>query len=193
MSDAFGVPGVGQDLCSMLRMRAKHLALAANTLAGGQVQTSRNAPLTGDRPFFVSIFTPKIKRTLLGDSPATFMAKVSLVVIGKVTGSTLAEAEVFVDTLRVQLENALLSSAGFWFPPLEKVTGIETVIEFPGDDETHLGFVTMVIDCQCTDSFGVPTGPQLETIQVTVPNATMPSGNLPADNLIGAIITLPGA
>ena len=193
MSDAFGVMGAGLDLCSMLRARAKALVLAANTLAGTQVQTSRNSPLTDEQPFFVAIYTPEINRTWAGEAPVSFTAKVTLVVVGKATGKVLTEAEARTDMLRVQLENALLASVGFWTTPVERVNSVNTTLEFPSEGEVHTGYVTMKMECQCTDYFVPDDGVPLTMIGLTIPNPTMPAGSLPEDNLIGATISLTGA
>ncbi len=190
--DAFGVAGAGMDLASLMRARAVSILRAAGTLAGTQVEAFRDMAITGDDLFFIAVYTPRIQRAWLGDSPPNYQAKVELVIIGKATGRTGAEAEWLTDTLRIQIENALLTSAAFWAMPLERINTIESVQELPGDAEQHEGFITMRLECQCVDVFPVTAGAPLELAGVTVPNPSTPASNtVPADNLIGAAVTIP--
>ncbi len=193
MSDAFGVVGAGADLCSQLRARAQTLLLAANTLALAQVETSRDDAFTGDDPFAIAIYTPKISRTWLGDSPLQFTAKINLAIVARVLAPSLKQVETDADTMRVQIEQGLLSSPAFYAAPMERINSIDTTIEFPGNNEQHEAQVTVLLECQCTDVFApnLTAAPALATVNATVPNATVPPGTLPADNLIGATIIIP--
>ena len=192
MSDAFRVAGAGADLCSVLRETAKN-CLFGKTLALSQVECCRDEAWTDDDPIAISIFTPKISRTWLGDAPPQFQAKISLAIVGRVLGPTLAMAEMYTDLLRLQMENALLSAPSFWATPLERVNSIETTIEFPGKDAMHEGQVTMVLECQCVDIFVPIETTSFETVNLSVPNPTVPASAEPESNLIGVEITIPGA
>lgn len=186
MSDAFNITGAGQDLCSLLRARTQSILLAAATVAGDAVETSRNDAFTEADAAAIAIYTPKISRTWLGDTPLAFTAKVNLAVVGRVLQPTLAQAECQIDTLRVQIENALLTNPQFYAAPLERINSIDTTIEFPEANSPHEAQMTMVFECQCEDLFfaAVPQN-SLITIGLTSPSP------LNAENtLIGATITL---
>jgi hypothetical protein len=192
--NAFSVAGAGVDLASQLRAAAKALLIAADTLAGNAVESCRNDAQSDADPFFIAIYTTKINRSWLGDSPPQFKALVSLAVIGRVQANTLAQAERLADTLRVQMENALLASSAFYaqVTALERVNTVDTTISFPEYVKIHEGVVTMVLECQCVDIFPWIAGVPLDLINLTVPDPTTPGLNtVTADNMIGAAVTIP--
>lgn len=187
MSDAFGIAGAGEDLASSLRARVYNL-LYGVTLAGGQVEECRDSALTEDEPFHVGIFAPKISREEKGNAPPQYDATVTLLITGKATGRRLKDAVLLTDTLRVQIEMATLGSAAFWLSPLQTVKSIETNTNFSGGDARHEGFLSMLMECVCTDFFYPQPGTPLREIVITVPNPTIakPDETLPAKNLIGS-------
>lgn len=193
MRDAFGIAGAGMDLTSLLRARVVELLKCANTLAGAQVEACRDAAITGAEPFHIGVFTPKISRDEIGNAPPGYKATVTLLITGKVTHKLLDDAVLLSDTLRVQIEQAVLCSTAFWMPPLENVKSIETTMHFPGDDDIHQGFMAMLLECICTDTFYPRPGQPLQEIHVVIPNPTIaqPDENIPADNLIGSDTILP--
>jgi hypothetical protein len=189
MSDAFGVPGAGADLASSLRGIALTVLLAANTLAAGCVETSRDVQFSGADPCAIAIYTSMIDRTWIGDGPPNFKAVVHLVIVGRVLRKLLKQAETDLDVLRVQIENAVLGSPQFW-AAIEQMPAVNTTMEFPGTTDLHEGIVTMTMQCQGTDTFAPIETTPLEMIQVVVPNPNG-GGPAPAPFLIGAEISLP--
>lgn len=190
MSDAFGVAGAGQDLCSLLRSTVKSLLLNT-TLAGPHVETSRADAIDSTEPCVIAIYTTKISRDWLGTAPVAFIAKVSLVIMGRVLSTTQADAETQVDQLRVQVENILFPALFPAVQALERVNSVETTINFPAEGQFREAIMAMTLECQCYEEFYLNPTTKLTTIGLTVPNLTEPAGSLPAENLIGAIITIP--
>ena len=185
MSDAFGISGAGVDLPSTLRQTVKAILLAANTLADDQVETSRDEALTGDDQCVISIYTPMIEQSWLGNAPPSFKGVTHLVIVGRLLRKVPLEVvEVLTDKLRVQIQNAVLRSPEFW-DLLEQVNNITTSFEFPGAGDQHEGIVKMNLECQATDQFNLIVGVPLQTIGLTVPGPT------PTETAIGATIPLP--
>lgn len=170
MSDAFAVPGAGADLASALLALAQRLIAGAGTLAGPRVEISRGDAFTVEDAVAVALYVPHISRDWLGGDPAQFRATVELLVVGVVFAPTTAILQSSLDTLRVQVENALLAAEEFWtFPPLETIRRVETDMHFPADGSPRQARFVMTLHVECTDEFHpTPAGPVLS-------GATIPS------------------
>ena len=185
MSDAFSVSGAGTDLPSTLRANVKSILLAAGTLAGNQVETSRDEPTTGDDPCTIAIYTPQMDMDFLGNADPQFKHIVHVFIVGRVAKpAPLKEAETLIDKLRVQIWNAVFCSTLFW-QPLEQVSAIKTTLSFPGTGDTHEGILEISMQCQATETFVVKAGVLFTSFDLTVP------GPAPQQTLIGATVDLP--
>jgi hypothetical protein len=180
-----------------LLAQLQSVLLAANTLAGTQVEISRSDAFTADDATAIALYVPLINREWLGDSPVSFKAKLQTVIVGVVYRPLMDDCTLATDQLRVQIENAVFCTQSIWSLPIERVNSSETTISFPSDVDTHQGIIRMVMECETTEIWPAllasqPAGnpPGAVGAAFALADLSIP-GPAPGETLIGADIVIP--
>jgi hypothetical protein len=180
-----------------LRASAVSTLKAANTAAGQSVFSPQDWPTgPGGYPLII-VRTPRERKENAAprNGPPTFFTTVLLAVTGRVEATTEAEAEVALEQLSVQIEQALLTNGQFIFGnEIQQFSSVETSMDVVSEGGLHNGetVVTFAIEVQQTydpliDAAGQVIGPALTEMDISIEDAA--TGKV----LAGETITLTGA
>jgi hypothetical protein len=180
-----------------LRAAAVATIKAANTAAGSSVFSPLDWPTApGSYPLII-VRTPRERKENAAprNGPPTFFTTVFLAVTGRVEAADEADAEIALEQLSVQIEQALLTNGQFIFDnDIQQFSSVETSMDVNSEGALHYGetVVTFAIEVPQTydpviDAAGNVIGPSLTEMDITIEDAA--SGAV----LAGETITLTGA
>jgi hypothetical protein len=135
-------------------------AVAALKLAVTSAKNSVYSPL--DRPTqpgkypLIICRTPRERKENVSprSGPPMFFSTITLAVIGRVEATTEAAAELALESLSLQIENALLSNGQFIYEnQIQQFSAVETSMEVRSESEKHYGETVVSFDIEVPQMF----------------------------------------
>lgn len=172
---------------NQVRDTAQQILIAANTLAGAKVFTTRSQPVAGGEPPLLLLYSPVEKGESLGAAGIPrFRSVLTLVIQPMVSGTDDEEVGAALDLLCEQAINTLLSSPQFLtIPPcdgkgraIEDFKFLHTTSEVKQNGQDFLGSAVIQLGIQYLDAYAPTPGVPLQQITVTgdSPNLFSPAG-----------------
>lgn len=168
---------------SLMRARAVAVLVAADTLAGPYVDSSRATPVKPEDAPRILVYAGESTRAPLGGSPPSYRMVLDVIIVGIVQHAQLAGCEALADAIAYQIETAIATSTSFMAAPLEMLSEMNTTMKISAEGDRYEGQAIVTVKCQTTDVFAPNLSPfaPLAEIDLTV---VAPNG----DVQIGAII-----
>lgn len=164
-----------------LRTSAVGALKAASTAAGNSVYSPQDWPTTAGAYPLIIVRTPRERKENVSPraGPPSFFSTVTLAVVGRVEGVTEAAAESALETLSVQIENAILTNGQFMYDnQVQQFTFVETSMEVNSTSERHFGETVVLFGVEVPqfyeptiDAAGVPIGSALTEMDITLVRA----------------------
>lgn len=168
-----------------LRSAAVAALKAAATLAGASVYSPLDWPTwSGLYPLLI-VRTPGERKAPLGAAlmgAPQFNSTITLSVVGRVEATTEAAAETALETLSLQIENALLTNAQFIRAnEVQQFLSVDASMKVTAEGRQHIGETEVVFEIEvfqlfapALDAAGAATAPgtPFTEIQTTVENPT---------------------
>lgn len=182
---------------TVIRAAAIAALIAANTTAGEDVFSPRAWPTEpGSYPLII-VRTPEEHKENVSPraGPPQFFSTITLTVLGRVSATTEEATEAALETLSLQIENALLTNGQFIFVNgVQQFSSVHTSMEvvansdmFYGETVVSFGVEVFQMFVPTIDAAGVVIGPSLTEVNVVVDLNTGETLDT------GLTITLPGA
>jgi len=168
-----------------IRASAVAVLKAAGTDAGAAVFSPKDWPSVPPYPsIFVRTPHERKENSAARMGVPQFFSNIKLVCTGRVSKTTEDTALAALESLSVQIENALLLNAQFIVAnAIQQIVSVETAMDIKSEAETHLGEAVVIFELEvpqvyqpAIDAAGAPAVQPLKEIQNTVTNKGQPLG-----------------
>ena len=172
-----------------LEDRVRDVLKAADTLAGDSVFEPRDWPTDPKLFPIVLVQAPRERKEILYPGQPAFNTTITMVVVGRVWGATVEEANSRVNILAIQIEDALLISP-LIAEAVQQFISIETQIAVSSQGGEQIGEVGLSFEFSVYQAYG-PDGPLLTDVMATLQPAPDPGPGQPTPVVIDIKENLP--
>jgi len=157
------IDGLSRKEVELLTIRT---LLAANTMAADRVYEPRPWPATTALFPMIIASAPRDRKISLTRGQLQFLTTISLVVVGRVTASSAEDAQLALDTLAGEIEEALFTAPGF-AGQFQQFATVETASSVNAEGRSWIGECAITLDCELVQTWE-PTGVPLLGVGITI-------------------------